>query len=548
MKFSNGVAINDRVGDAGPAFRAAAAYLGAVGGGTLEVPEGSYLFKTYDPTLLSTDEYVAVALPSNVAFVGDSATLVLWSGLQATLPAGTRVSWIGTRTGTSGQTIRGFTFDSDGYVSTVNPGFISYNIVRSYGSRVVIEDLYVKNAPGRNMIIVGDTGGSITPNPHTIRRVTVINGSQNVPGNTGAIDCSFFYLNGADHIVEDCTFSNDNAPVTNCGGIELHCSNSRVSNNKFTNLFPGVYVGVQGGVTSYNNQVKGNSFTTCTGSVVPNDLSVGLVIADNLFTDGAQGVAQGAIYCDRDNGTGIGGAGIQQGVKIYGNTFKAITDTKVGVQLVGAQDFAITNNFFTGYSNAIDLLNSTTEIKNGLIANNIFGEPVTNAFNAGQVLFDGAVGAWAAKFTDILVTKNIFSSPRGVAAPANIYPVVAVSGATYLNTKFVDNEVITLPDQAAGTGAASIFYARHSVLAAGSGWTIRPDGLIEQWLLVIYNVTVNTDQTFTFPLAFPNACFMVHGTCSGAAATFTTNGFTASAFTMRASATGIAAYIRAIGN
>jgi hypothetical protein len=52
-------AIGNGITDDAPAFRKAIVYLMARGGGTVVVPSGSYFLNSFDPTPLSTDEYVA---------------------------------------------------------------------------------------------------------------------------------------------------------------------------------------------------------------------------------------------------------------------------------------------------------------------------------------------------------------------------------------------------------------------------------------------------------------------------------------------------------
>lgn len=443
--------------DTALAFRTALTALSTAARGKLIIPAGTYYQNSYDATLLSTDEYVCFAVPSKVKLAPesqDSVVLKLSTTLQGTLPVGTRISVIGTRTGTSGQTIKDLTFDYNGIVLDIP--FRAYNAVRSYGARVLMERLTIPNAPGRNMIVVGIN--ALTRTYTTIRNCAITNGAKNVPGNAAADDCSFIYLNGSDNVVEDCNFKNDAAAITNCGGVEVHASNCKVLNNNFENLWPAVYTGVQDAATiAKNTQIKGNTITTCVGGVTIVDRHDGLVIVDNYFDDADHGNGY-AVSTPRDDITGVAGAGVQINMKIARNHFKTVTN-RAALRLAGCQDLAIQGNSFTGYSSAAQLIASTTELKNILVSGNIFDNPVAGASALGQVhlVGDGA-GVWAAAFTDIIVTKNMFCSPRGTAAPANISPMGAsgAGGLTFTNCRYYDNEVVVLPDTVGGSKAASI--------------------------------------------------------------------------------------------
>lgn len=87
-----------------------------------------------------------------------------------------------------------------------------------------------------------------------------------------------------------------------------------------------------------------------------------------------------------------------------------------------------------------------------------------------------------------------------------------------------------------------------TVNTAANGYRVNDDGFIEQWMLVNYTATANTDQTFTLPTPFLVAARSPTVTPSGVASiTATVTAFTTSSITIRCSTTGASVYIRATG-
>lgn len=433
--------------DDGPAVRALAAELEAAGGGIIRM-KGTFRFNSYDPTENTTDEFGLVRLGTNVSIEGESfgaATIKMVSGLSNTLPAGKRLSFIVTKPSTSRQQIRNLVFDADGFVLTV--AFSSFNMVRASSTDVLCEHLYAKNLPGRNMIVTAN-------DRMTIRDVTVINGSKNVPGNTVADDCSFVYLNGIDHVVEDCRFLNEAAPVTNCGGVEAHGSNITIRRNTFANLYPAIYTGYEGGVSiAYNQQIHSNKIDDCKGAVVFLDRHVGGSISHNHIT--GSGVPNGAVYCPRDAGTGVASAGVISGLDIIDNTFTATTDfASPPLVLVGWQNAKIERNTVVGYRSGVVYQSSTTPIKSNSVRYNFFIDPPGNGATSEANVNIAGDGAWSASMTDVYIEDN-FATKSG-AAPANTSMVmIAGTPANFvvLRVKARGNRVINMTDSCLYLGA-----------------------------------------------------------------------------------------------
>lgn len=436
----------DGTTECGGPIRAALGALGATGG-KLALRPGVYYLDSHDTSLLSTDEYLVFAVPSNVELKGAASmatSLKLSKTLQRRVPG--RINIIGTRPGTSGQIIRDLNFDYNGI--TLDIPFRCYNAVRALGGRILLERLYIKNAPGRNMIV--------TTTEATIRDCTIINGSKNVPGNNRADDASFVYMMGTDNLVERCSFTNDSSAVTNCGGVEMHATNSKIINSIFNNLWPAIYSGVEDHRTiAYGNEISGNRITHSSGGITIIDRHVGLKVLKNYFKNN---VSKGnyTIMTPRDNNTGITGAGAQDDVTIADNTF----DGTDGVRVAGFQNSSILNNRWKGVPAAIELLGSTTPMKNILVAYNRFIDPPSAGSLVGQIQMDGSTNkAWSAVYEDILIKDNIFASNRTTAAPSYVYPLVPAGHTSYTamtNVVFRGNEVVNLVGNVKGNMASYV--------------------------------------------------------------------------------------------
>lgn len=433
----------DGVTGSAAAMRNAVASL--TNGGVLKLNPGSYYMDSIDPTPISTDEYVTVAIPSNVVVQGAGRNATSLK-LSTSLTSPGRLSFIGTRSGASGQIIRDLNFDYNGKVLSV--AFSSYNAIRAVGGKILMERLNIENAPGRNMIV--------TTTDATIRDVVIHNGSKNVSGNTVADDASFIYLNGANNIVEDSYFYNDSAPVTNCGGVEVHATNTLVRNNRFVNLYPAMYVGIQDYATiAYNNQIEGNKFDSNYGAVSIVDRNIGLKISHNYFKSN-KGGGHNTIMTPRDDTTGVTSAGVQDHVMIDSNTF----DGEDTIAMAGLQNSSIVSNRFKSCTLPVNIQGSTTTCKNVIVSNNTFIDPPSYAPSViGQVQLDGSTSAsWSAVYQDVLIHDNLFSSARSGAAPTNQYALVAGGNAAYTtqtNCLSYANEVVNLQGEFAGTAALS---------------------------------------------------------------------------------------------
>lgn len=527
----------DGVTDDAPSFRAAVAYLATRGGGVLNVPAGSYFVNSYDPTAITQDEYAAFVLASGITLKGEgygSTSLKMSTTLQSTVPTGTtqgggRINFIGVKSGAVGAAVKDLNFDYNGIVLTDNY-FRSYNAVYTAGDKTTVERIKAINAPGLNVIRSATTAGSTI-----VRESIITNGNKNIAGNTASSDASFIYLNGKNNLVENNVLSNDATAVSNVGGVEMHASNSRIVGNRFTNLFPAIYDGIQGGTVAKNNQIRGNYFENCKGGIQAVDLHDGWIIDGNHFVDSSL-APWWAIMTPRDDSTGATSAGTQQNVTIQNNTFETVSgDTaQPYIRMAGLQGAVIKGNHFIGNVSPVSLLVSNTENKNITVEGNIFKNPVGSAYTYGQVHLSGDNnGSWGGKFTDILVKGNRFLNDRSLSVPSNAY-AIATSGSgslTFTNVRGLDNEIVNMNAMPSWqTGKFSIAPQVNS--SVYNGYEIRSTGVIEQWSEV--NVAANSTLAVTFPVPFPNAALNIQVSINGGeTGFFSFNSKTATGFNLQ---------------
>jgi hypothetical protein len=332
--------------DDAPAFRLAA----ASGKRLILVPYGVYLFSTYDPTIIATDEYACVAIPTGVEFVTSVGTILRMS---TSIGAAGRVSFFGTRADTEGQHVENAVFDFNGIVS--DGSLTSYNIVRAYGDEMTVRNCKANNCPGNNTIVIAGEGAIVENNE-------LSNGGQNCTGNTLSPDHSFIYTSGAGGVYRNNRIYNTASAVSNCGGLELHQGGeNEVSGNTFINLYPAIYTGVGDG-DYISNDIHHNIFRTNTsGAIYISDNHSSLNISNNLFDNNTT-----TILAPRNAITGAATAVIK-GLHVTNNTFL----TSGSISLPGIIGGDISGNIFQGQSIAIQLQSSNKPIKNVNIHDNL---------------------------------------------------------------------------------------------------------------------------------------------------------------------------------
>lgn len=471
------------VSDSGSAFRAAALYMEMRGGGDIIVPYGLYRAASVDASIeWPKDERHVVYIGSNIRIISEKGARFWLDG--ATLCAnplfttgGNRFNCIGIKQGASNSSVTGLTFTTNGW--RLDIAFRTCFGVTIGGDDCLVDDCYFDNMPGHNMIGVGYNNPSwpaynCAPVGAKILRNTFHNGSKNVSGNTAATDCSFIYVNGNGALIDGNRFFNDSAPVTNCGGVEMHGSNITVSNNVFKNLWPGVYTGFQvGGSVSVANKILSNRFDSCAGGVQTIDLHSDLTIENNSFVNVlamSSTKAYGTAIFSSLNGITGASSGYVRDAKIVGNVIREDTPIyKNAMAIAGLQGSIISSNILDGgiglgVSGASDVDTDGVLVSNNIVRN----PPLSPAFNSGAFSASGGDG-YNSVIKNVTFRDNIVVANAGTV---NTYLLIAAgTGTTLANVLATGNQVVNASNAVAGTQGAQVNFESGDAETFSSVWS-----------------------------------------------------------------------------
>ena len=174
-------------------------------------------------------------------------------------------------------TIRDLMFDMNGY-NNMQPGPTVYSHPRTSmairlddgGSNVLINKVYIRNTPGHNNIVANYTGDATKGNGLTVTDCVMYGGGTGILGNNYNIDFSFIYSEWNNTIVSGNRIEQPEPTYTWSGGIELHGSNSKATNNIILYCDPAVYVASAkstGAVLLENVEVTDNIMENCSTGV-----------------------------------------------------------------------------------------------------------------------------------------------------------------------------------------------------------------------------------------------------------------------------------------
>ena len=469
--------------DSGPAFRKAAAYIESIGGGVIGVPPGLYRCASVDPDIdWPRDERHVVYLGSNTVLQGSRGAVFWLDGAtlsgQSPFTSGIRFNCVAIKKGGKYSAVSGLRFTTNGWVLDI--AFRTCVGVTVGGDECQVTDNFFDNMPGPNLVYVGYNYPSwpaynYMPQGVVIENNTFVNGSKNVPGNTVADDCSFVYINSYNTTVIKNRFYNTAAPVTYCGGVEMHGSRIKVEYNEFTNLQPAIYTGFgNASGVSQGNTVTGNTIISCAGGVQTIDAHDGLVISDNTFLDVlamSQTKSYGtAIYSTLNGTTGVSG-GVVSGAKISRNHIRESTPiSKSAIAIGGLQSSIISQNTFNGVSSPIQVCGASDAVTYGVdVCDNIIVNPVTNpAYSTGAVSVAGG-DTYTSYINNVLIKDNILLANEGATNTGIV--VAAGTGTTLSNVVVTGNKVVNASDVVLGAKAGQVIFEPDSWSTHTCAWT-----------------------------------------------------------------------------
>lgn len=409
--------------DSGVAFRAACSVALQTGGGKIYALGAIYNFTTWDTvSFLSTNNLALFCLPGNSELVGGGmfstklrVSNIARVGMYAS--GANRTHIIGMRAGQAGQYVHDVQFDYNGIVQQSATDFCYF--ARTLSGGCTFQRCYGTQAPITNGIVdnSGNSGQRVI-----IRDCLFQDSGPNMTGN-GALnsDCSYIYITAPNSIVESTLLFNSAQAVHNCGGIEMHSARYTVRSNMIRNCFPGMYLGVQDGVTtSFGSLVEGNYIGLCFSGIEIIDQHNGLKITKNHFEanidsgGGGFGPNFGDIFTPINGTTGVNSAGTQTALSIVDNTFD-MTAYLQGTARSGNASNSINLGTLQGCKIALNRFLSATP--NAIIING----------SSASIGSNGAAGAT----NDVTIVENDFIACTDATGTVGYINIFATSGASW---------------------------------------------------------------------------------------------------------------------
>lgn len=478
------------VADSGAAFRNACLVAAQAGGGKIYALGALYNFTTWDTvSFQATNNLALFCIPGNTELVGGgmfSTKLRISATARAGMYASgaNRTHIIGMRTGQTGQYIHDIQFDYNGIIQQSATDFCYF--VRTMSGGCTIERTYGIQAPITNGFV--DSSGN-TGQPVILRRNWWQDCGCNMTGNAINGDISYAYIQAPNSVAEYNLFYNTAKAVNNCGGIEMHSARYYARNNMLRNLWPGMYLGVQDGVTiSYGSVVESNYIGFCQGGINIIDQHFGLKITKNFFEanvdsgGGGFGAQFGDIFTPINGTTGQNSAGTQTALSIIDNTFDMVAYIQ-GTSRSGNGSNSINlgtltgckiaqNHFIAATPNAIIINGSSaTTGSNGAagatidvtIESNDFENCTDAVGTVGYInIFATSAAGWGTGtlLQDVYIRNNHLWRNRSLAQ-SSAFCLVATGGGsfnpTYTNVRFENNDLVLInPATTVIGGGASV--------------------------------------------------------------------------------------------
>ena len=436
----------DGINDDGYAIQAAIDSVHAGGGGVVRLPIGTYLLDHI------TGAYYALKSKDRVSVIGEGKASVLKVGNNLrTATRGVAVLY-NHEEPISECRFAHFTVDYNGRnnlrLASWGKNALLSNVSRlgaEFASNVVIEDVHFKDVTGHHCVWIGNHASNRN---NTVRNCTVTNVGQSVPGNQ-VDDHSSIYIGGSQGLVTGNVFHNQ-TPCNVSTAIEIHSSDTIVSNNIVTNYGTAVNIGGEAN-DCLRVTFADNIFKNCRNGIVlwhyvPYVMKNITITGNSISireTDGtpyppSMGIIYGSGYVtSKKNMTGL---------TIIGNTiFQEATtapnwNANTAIHLEGVDDVTISGNTIYDINGEAVYMESRSAEQGmrGIIitGNNIRNVGLTSTPDRKRAIAMNAYRTVKGSINDVLIQNNIIAGSEkapirnGIAFNEGSFPRVDISGNT----------------------------------------------------------------------------------------------------------------------
>lgn len=238
---------------------------------TVYFPAGTYLISSYTTTPNYLENYCLLLKPFiKIKGVGSKSKIKIANGLFSSPDSNANAHLF------LGRNINDVSFsnlyiDMNG-VNNLVPEKVIKNgaaIFAYGGSNIHIQNLTIKNCSGTNMVNIMSRGSGLS-----IKNSQFINGGNYVGSKTKLnihqYDFSFLYSEWENTTIDRCIMKQENVSLAlqdYTGAVELHGSNSSLTNSTITGCFPAVYITSSNPGVLNNVIVRNNKMLQCTDGI-----------------------------------------------------------------------------------------------------------------------------------------------------------------------------------------------------------------------------------------------------------------------------------------
>lgn len=426
-------AVGDGVTDDRAAIEAAVNAVYAAGGGTVYLPEGTYLIASF------SSGYYTVRAKDGVSFVGEGPKSIIKMA-NGMVSATQGISFLYDHTNPiTNVRYSNFTLDWNGQ-NNPNPNTVAGNVTRmgtgNGATNWHADNITFLNPGGHHNIWIAGGG-----NQNSVTNCVFVNAGRAVTGNTLITDHSSIYTNCDSTVVSDNVFWCSNLNDTVATAIELHGNNITCTGNVVYGYSKGVIYGASEntgdntGCTVANNQliqvIEGVRLHTA--DTYTNDLvevcnnSIYLRPVTNIVNIGVYMLAQSTVVSKRIS---------IQNNQIYLSAINQFALDHRGIILVDVSDLTVTGNAIFNFSGqGVYIETVVGGLINGMVSDNSIygcGTSSTSSLKQGIRVNAGASGA----VTTLKIANNIVASATPYGG------TVAVDGISFNSGTFQRLEIL----------------------------------------------------------------------------------------------------------